>query len=128
MQQSAHLCNDPDDKPQRAFKNKQFEIEFKSEFDDFRIRKQTLDNNKPKAYAFLWEHCTKGMKNKIESRTDYATIQQDPIELLKAIKEHALNYQQQQYKHMIVLDAMTTLFGKNSKIMKVYKTTRNDSV
>jgi hypothetical protein len=51
------------------------------------------------------------MKNKIESRTDYATIQQDPIELLKAIKEHALNYQEQQYKHMIVLDAMTTLFG-----------------
>jgi hypothetical protein len=33
------------------------------------------------------------MKNKIESRTNYATIQQDPIKLLKAIKEHALNYQ-----------------------------------
>jgi hypothetical protein len=30
---------------------------------------------------------------------------------LKAIKEHALNYQEQHYKHMIVLDAMTTLFG-----------------
>jgi hypothetical protein len=55
------------------------------------------------------------MKNKIESRTDYATIQQDPIELLKAIKEHALNYQEQRYKHMIVLDAMTTLFGKKQQ-------------
>jgi hypothetical protein len=51
------------------------------------------------------------MKNKIESRTDCSTIQQDPIELLKAIKEHALNYQEQHYKHMIVPDAMTTLFG-----------------
>jgi hypothetical protein len=51
------------------------------------------------------------MKNKIESHTNYATIQQDPIELLKAIKEHALNYQEQRYKHMIVLDAMTTLFS-----------------
>jgi hypothetical protein len=72
-----------------------------------------VDNNKPKAYAFLWEHCTKGMKNKIKSWTDYATIQQDPIKLLKAIEEHALNYQQEQwYKHhMIVIDAMTTLFG-----------------
>jgi hypothetical protein len=52
------------------------------------------------------------MKNKIKSHTDYATIHQDPIKLLKAIKEHALNYQeQQQYKHMIVLDALTTLFS-----------------
>jgi hypothetical protein len=55
------------------------------------------------------------MKNKIESRTDYATIQQGLIELLKAIKEHALNYQEQRYKHMIVLDAMTTLFGKKQQ-------------
>jgi hypothetical protein len=55
------------------------------------------------------ERCAKGMKNKIKSRTDYATIQQDPIEPLKAIKEHTLNYQEQHYKHMIVLDAMTTL-------------------
>jgi hypothetical protein len=39
MPQSTHLGNDPDDEAQRAFENKQFEIEFKSEFDDFRIRK-----------------------------------------------------------------------------------------
>jgi hypothetical protein len=39
MQQSVHLGNDPDDEAQRAFKNKQFEIEFKSEFDDFCIRR-----------------------------------------------------------------------------------------
>jgi hypothetical protein len=50
-----------------------------------------------------------GMKNKIESYTDYATIiLHDPIKLLKAIKEHTLNYQEQQYKHTIVLDAMTS--------------------
>jgi hypothetical protein len=53
MWQSAHLGNDPDDEAQRAFENNQFEIEFKSEFDNFRIRKRTLDNNKPKAYVFV---------------------------------------------------------------------------
>jgi hypothetical protein len=89
MRQSTHPSNDPADKAQRAFRNKKFEFKFKSEFDNFCIQRQTLDNNKPKAFAFLWEHCTKGMKNKIESHTSYATIQQDPIELLKAIKEHA---------------------------------------
>jgi hypothetical protein len=39
MRQSTHLGNDPDDEAQRAFENKQFEIKFKSEFDNFRIRK-----------------------------------------------------------------------------------------
>jgi hypothetical protein len=39
MQQSMHLGNDPDNEAQRAFENKQFNFEFKSEFDDFRIRK-----------------------------------------------------------------------------------------
>jgi hypothetical protein len=39
MRQSAHPVNDATDKAQRAFKNKQFEIKFKSEFDDFCIRR-----------------------------------------------------------------------------------------
>jgi hypothetical protein len=39
MRQSMHLGNDPDNEAQRAFENKQFEIEFKSEFDNFCIRK-----------------------------------------------------------------------------------------
>jgi hypothetical protein len=39
MRQSTHLGNDPDDEAQRAFENKQFEIKFKSEFDNFCIRK-----------------------------------------------------------------------------------------
>jgi hypothetical protein len=39
MRQRTHLGNDPDDEAQRAFENKQFEIKFKSEFDDFCIRK-----------------------------------------------------------------------------------------
>ena len=47
-----------------------------------------------KAYAFLWEHCSKGMQNKIESRSDYTQIVNNPVKLLKVIKEHALNYQE----------------------------------
>jgi hypothetical protein len=39
MRQSTHVGNDPDDKAQRAFENKQFKIKFKSEFDNFHIRK-----------------------------------------------------------------------------------------
>jgi hypothetical protein len=39
MQQSTHPGNDPADEAQRAFENKQFEIKFKSELDDFHIRR-----------------------------------------------------------------------------------------
>ena len=37
--QRSHLGNDPNDEAQRAFENKQFKIKFKSEFDDFCIRR-----------------------------------------------------------------------------------------
>jgi hypothetical protein len=55
----------------------------------FVSEKQTLENNKLKAYAFLLEHCgniaPRAWRIKL-SQTNYATIQQDLIELWKAIK------------------------------------------
>jgi hypothetical protein len=46
--------------------------------------------NMSKAYAFLWEQCARAMQNEIEARTDYeSSIKNNPIELLKAIKQHA---------------------------------------
>jgi hypothetical protein len=55
----------------KAAENKQFEIEFKAEFDAFMKRKQSLETNMSKAYAFLWEQCAKAMQNKIEARSNY---------------------------------------------------------
>ena len=51
------------------------------------------------------------MKNKIKSRSDYRKIKNNPIELLKAIKEHALNYQENRYSMSIILDAVRTLMA-----------------
>jgi hypothetical protein len=52
------------------------------------------------------------MQNRLEQRTDYkTTIYNDPIELLKAIKEHTLNYQETQYEMSIISDAFRALFG-----------------
>jgi hypothetical protein len=50
---------------------------------------KTYDNNQTKAYGLLWERCAKAMKNKIEARADFGSMKNDPIELLKSIKEHA---------------------------------------
>ena len=33
--------------------------------------KITYKNNKPKAFALLWEHSTKGMKNKLKAQLDF---------------------------------------------------------
>ena len=68
-----------------------------------------------KQYALFWEQCTKGMKNKLESRVDFDTLENDPIELLKAIKQHALNYQEHRYDMSIIYNAITMLFGTKQK-------------
>ncbi|MGL6008756.1 MAG: hypothetical protein ACRC1D_04795, partial [Culicoidibacterales bacterium] len=95
--------------------DRQFEIEFMADYDAYSKRVQTFQNNKVKAYALLWERCAKAMKNKIESRADYVNIKNDPVTLLKAIKEHALNYQENRYTMSIILDAMRTLMNTKQK-------------
>ena len=83
--------------------DKQFEIEFKAEFDAFTKRKQAMEMNIPKSYAFLWDQCAKSLQNKIEARADFLLdIKGNPINLLKAIKQHALNYQESRYEMSII--------------------------
>jgi hypothetical protein len=54
-----------------------------------------MEMNIPKAYAFLWDQCAKSLHNKIEVRADFLLdIKGNPINLLKVIKQHALNYQE----------------------------------
>ena len=95
--------------------DRQFEIEFKADYDTYSKRLQPYENNRIKAYALLWERCAKAMKNKIESRADYNKIRNDPILLLKALKEHALNYQENRYSMSMILDAMRTVLGTRQK-------------
>ena len=73
------------DKKKRDNENKQFELEFKANLQEFIKRITTYEANMFKAYAFLWEKCTKGMQNKIASRKDFETrIYNHPINLLRA--------------------------------------------
>jgi hypothetical protein len=93
----------------RAAENRQYEIEFKADYDTYIKRAQAYANNNTKAYALLWERCNKAMKNKIKVRSDYNRIKNNPITLLMAIKEHALNFQENRYSMSIILGAMRTL-------------------
>jgi hypothetical protein len=94
----------------KATEDKQYIIEFKAEYDAYMRRKQALEANMSKAYAFLWEQCHIAMQQKVEARSDFeSTIKGNPIELLMAIKQHALNYQEHRYAMSIVFDAMKNL-------------------
>ena len=70
--------------------NWQYEIEFKAEYDAYRTRLQKYENNTTKACVLTCERCAKGMKRKNEPRFDFdGKIENRPIVLLKAIREHA---------------------------------------
>jgi len=88
---------------------KQFEYEFKDDYAEY--RKRLYSDNKVKAYALLWERYSKGMKNKLESRKDFDTFSKNPSLLLQAIKEHALNYQENKYEMSIILQALRCLLN-----------------
>jgi len=40
---------------------KQFEYEFKDDYAEYKKQILTYNDNKVKAYALLWERCSKGM-------------------------------------------------------------------
>ena len=91
----------------KAQENKQYKLDYKAEYDEFMKRKRGFEENQYKAYAELWAQCNKAMKSKIEARTDYeSAVYNDPIELLRAIKEHALNYEESRYEMATIFDAL----------------------
>ena len=56
------------------------------------------------------------MQNKITGRRDFETkIFNDLINLLKAIKEHSLNYQESRYEMLVILDSLRTFLNTRQK-------------
>jgi len=56
------------------------------------------------------------MQAKIEARKDFeSNIKNNPIELLKSIKLHSMNYQEHCYEMAIILDSMKTMFNIRQK-------------
>ena len=96
--------------------DKQFVMEYKAELDEAMRRKRTYEDNTYKAYALLWERCGKAMQSKVASRSDYdSTVYNDPINLLRAIKEHSLNYQETRYEMSIISDSFRAVWTAKQK-------------
>ncbi len=97
---------------ERNTEDQQFKMEFKSDLDRYKGRIDAYIDNKFKSYALLWERCAKAMQNRINARADFdKDVYNDPIELLRAIKEHSLNYQDTRYPMSIIADAYRQVFA-----------------
>ena len=106
LQVSVIPGDDADANRCRAAEDRQYEIMFKEDLSRYRKRVDDYEDNLVKAYALIWERCTKTMQNKISNTKDFETnIYDDPIELLKEIKKNALNYQEYKYDMAIIADA-----------------------
>ena len=91
--------------------DKRFLMEYTSELDEAMRRKRTYEDNMYKLYALLWERCAKAMQNKIASRSDYnSLVYNNPIALLRAIKERSLYYKKTRYKMAIISYALRSTF------------------
>eukprot|EP00978_Attheya_sp_CCMP212_P009950 scaffold23782_cov35-Attheya_sp.AAC.1 len=90
-------------------------MEFKADYDQWCKRIRMYEDNCTKSCALIWERCAKALQNKIQSRSDFATIKNDPIELLKAVKEHSLNYQENRYEMSIIFDSIKAMIDTHQK-------------
>ena len=116
LQVSVIPGNDADAIRQRAVEERQFKIEFKEDLSRYRKRVDDYEDNLIKAYALIWERCTKTMQNKIANAKNFEDdIYDNPIELLKEIKKNALNYQEYKYDMAIIADAFRNLFSTTQK-------------
>ena len=85
---------------------RQFELVFEKEADAHVARTNKYRQNKPKAAAIILGRCTDRLKSKLQQRKDWDRIEKDPVRLLAAIKEHAMNYETTQYKMKTIADAL----------------------
>eukprot|EP00978_Attheya_sp_CCMP212_P025156 scaffold80465_cov41-Attheya_sp.AAC.3 len=87
----------------------QFSMEFRAHYDQWCKRIHMYEDNCTKSYVLMWERSAKALQNKFQSRSDFDSIKNDPIKLLKAVKEHSLNYQENRYEMSIILDSIKAM-------------------
>ncbi len=105
-----------------------YNMMFKGELDAYNYRKRTYESNTSKAYGVLWARCSAQMQSQIESRDDFESkVKDDPVELIKAIKQHALNFKEHRYEMSIVANAMKTwLLSKQTVPVQRKRSLRNN--
>ena len=98
--------NDAAEVAKREKETREFELIYSKKSEAFVERQSQYRQNKPKAAALIIGHCTERLKTKLHQRSDWDKIEKDPVLLLAAIKEHAMNYEATQYRMKTLADAL----------------------
>ena len=81
------LISNEKDEDKRKILQEGYDMEYKSDYEEWKKRLRIFETNKSKAYALIYERCNVTMQHRVEEHPDYESkIRNDPIELLKAIK------------------------------------------
>jgi hypothetical protein len=73
-------------------------------------RQAMCTNNKRKALALIYEQCHKTLQSKLKARANYDTeIKGDRINVLQAIQNHTMSYQENWYDAKIITDAIRNI-------------------
>ena len=51
------------------------------------------------------------MKSQLQARKDWAQVENDPIQLLSAIREHSLSHDSTKYRMRVILDVMSMMLN-----------------
>ena len=117
---------------QELMTQKQYEIKYQQDLKIYSEKLETYHNNRERVAGLLWNRCNRAMQSKIENRKDYEKIKGDPIELLKAIKQHALSFQETKWSIQTIIDALKAFVNIKQKegeplidYLKRFKTARD---
>ena len=106
---------------------------FKMKVEKWMNREIQYNINKENAFALILGQCTDGVKNKLEKRLNWDDIQDDPIELLKTLKEIVQNYNDKSYFISTITLSFKNLFSIKQhdgetliNYTKRFKTLRNN--
>ncbi|MGL5935619.1 MAG: hypothetical protein ACRCZI_08340, partial [Cetobacterium sp.] len=103
------------DQDRKAHEEKELQAIFNAEISDFVKRKAQYQANLTNAYGTIFGQCSKALQQKLQERTDWATIKSDPIKLIEAIEEHSIVYRENKYDAAIVIDAFRGLLRTRQK-------------
>ena len=84
----------------------EFMEQYKIRMESHMAREEKYQDNCVKAAGLLIQQCSTAMKYKLQARNDYDKIEMDPVSLLQAIKEAAMNYEADEYVHKTIQEAL----------------------
>ena len=104
-------------KDDQARLNKQIEqggydLEYKEALRAYNMRKEIYEDNKSKAYAYIFTYCNRTMQNRIKESPDFETnIRNDPIALLREIKEKMYDPARAKYEYVSLTESFARIIS-----------------